>query len=31
MNKPNRNRHAPEPQQPAKHWNSRDAWENEFL
>lgn len=31
MNQPNRNRQAPEPQQPAKHWNSREAWENEFL
>lgn len=31
MNQPNRNRQAPEPQQPAQHWNSRDAWENEFL
>ncbi len=31
MNQLNRNRQAPEPQQPAQHWNSRDAWENEFL
>lgn len=31
MNQPNRNRQATVPQQPAKHWNSRDAWENEFL
>lgn len=31
MNQTNRNRQAPEPQQPAQHWNSRDAWENEFL
>jgi phage replication O-like protein O len=31
MNQPNRNRQAPEPQQPAQHWNSREAWENEFL
>lgn len=31
MNQPNRNRQALEPQQPAQHWNSREAWENEFL
>ena len=31
MNQPNRNRQAPEPKQPAQHWNSREAWENEFL
>lgn len=30
-NQPNRNRQQPEPQQPAQHWNSREAWENEFL
>lgn len=31
MNQPNRNRHEPQQQQPAQHWNSREAWENEFL
>jgi len=31
MNQPNRNRQAPVPQQTAQHWNSREAWENEFL
>ncbi|KJV49640.1 hypothetical protein VH86_03910 [Pantoea sp. BL1] len=31
MNQPNRNRQAPVPLQPAQHWNSREAWENEFL
>ncbi|RRW77646.1 hypothetical protein EGJ48_03615 [Pantoea dispersa] len=31
MNQQNRNRQAPVPQQPAQHWNSREAWENEFL
>ncbi|WP_343552139.1 replication protein [Pantoea sp.] len=31
MNQPNRNRQAPEPQQPAQHWNSREAWEDNFI
>jgi phage replication O-like protein O len=30
MSQPGRNRQAVA-QQPAQHWNSRDAWENEFL
>lgn len=30
MSQPGRNR-QPVPQQPAQHWNSREAWENEFL
>lgn len=31
MNQSNRNRHASAPQEPIHHWNSREAWENEFL
>lgn len=30
MSQPGRNR-QPVAQQPAQHWNSREAWENEFL
>ncbi len=30
MSQPGRNRQTV-PQQPAKHWNSRESWENEFL
>ncbi|WP_343463507.1 replication protein [Pantoea sp.] len=30
MSQPGRNRQSV-PQQPAQHWNSREAWENEFL
>jgi phage replication O-like protein O len=31
MNQPNRNRQASEPQQPAQHWNSRQAWKEDFI
>lgn len=31
MNKPGRNRQQQAPQQPEYHWNSRQAWENDFL
>ena len=30
MSQPGRNR-TPAPQQPAEHWNSRTAWENDFI
>ena len=30
MSQPGRNRQSAT-QQPAQHWNSREAWENEFL
>jgi len=31
MNKPGRNLQQQAPQQPEYHWNSRQAWENDFL
>ncbi|ALB67179.1 putative phage replication protein [Cronobacter dublinensis 1210] len=31
MGQPGRNRQQQAPQQPEYHWNSREAWENEFL
>ena len=31
MSQPGRNRQQQAPQQPEYHWNSREAWENEFL
>lgn len=31
MSQPGRNRQQQAPQQPEYHWNSRQAWENEFL
>lgn len=31
MSQPGRNRQQQAPQQPEYHWNSREAWENDFL